>query len=339
MTMILFQDQIDAEQKGIGIRHGVIYARYSSDMQDTSDYIEVQISECKKYALANTIILVREPFIDRAETGTVTENRKRYQELLRVAQSKERDFDTILTFHTSRWGRGIESEIDEYLLEKNGIKIIAVSQSFTADGAIESVFMKGIMRKIDAYYSMQASKYTHAYQTSNAENGFKNGGAAPDGYVIEHVPTGKKDKHGLEKMKSRLVLDTQPGKYDLTDKPRSELIKFAFSNSYKGKGIRWLAKEIRKLGWFSRYSADPISSGTIRTWLVNPAYTGYMVWNRVKFFRKNGKRQYKPNPISKWVFSKESSHPTLIEKDVFEAVAIKFLSQHRASPPALPPEK
>src|SRR5262245_37437851 len=194
-------------------KRGVIYARYSSDMQDTSESIEVQISECKKYAVAHDILIQREPFVDRAKTGTSTENRKAYQQLFTLARSPARDFDVILTFHTSRWGRGVQSEIDEHLLERSGVKIIAVSQPFTADDGVESVFMKGVLRKIDAYYSMQASKYTHAYQSSNARNGFKNGGAAPDGYAIEHIPTGKKDKHGEEKMKARLIVDTKPGKF------------------------------------------------------------------------------------------------------------------------------
>src|SRR5437016_4973187 len=91
-------------------RRCVIYARYSTDIQDTSESIEVQIAECRKYALAHDIILCREPFVDRAETGTSTENRKAYQQLLTFARSAERDFDVILTFHTSRWGRGVESE-------------------------------------------------------------------------------------------------------------------------------------------------------------------------------------------------------------------------------------
>jgi site-specific DNA recombinase len=318
-------------------RRGVIYARYSTDIQDTSESIEVQIAECRKYALANDILLCRKPFVDRAETGTSTENRKSYQELLTLARGSERDFDLILTFHTSRWGRGVESEIDEYGLEKCGVKIIAVSQPFTADDGVESVFMKGVLRKIDAYYSMQASKYTHAYQASNAEHGFKNGGAPPDGYSIEHVPTGKRDKRGLEKMKARLILDKKPGKFDVIDQPRFKLIEFAFTHARDGRGIRWLGKEIHRQGWRSRYRPEPISPATIRTWLINAAYTGYMVWNRVKFLRRNGKRTYVPNPVSKWVCSSEPSHPAIISKETYETVASKFLrrpSHHGPTPGA-----
>lgn len=324
-----FQSRIlEEEQKVLSPRRGVIYARYSSDMQDTNDSIEVQLAECNKYAMANNIIVVREPFVDRAETGTSTENRDSYQKLLILAQGHDRDFDVILTFHTSRWGRGIQSEIDEYLLEKNGIQIIAVSQPFTADNAVESIFMKGVLRKIDAYYSLQASKYTHAYQSSNAQNGFKNGGPAADGYVLDHIPTGKKSKRGGERMKSKLLLDEKPGEFDVTTQPRCRVVEYAFLNAYKGMGIRRLSKEIYRLGWRSRYSNQPISSGTIRNWLTNPIYTGYMVWNRVKFFRRNGHRSYKPNPISKWICSKEPSHQAIVSKEVFEKVAIRFMRRN-----------
>jgi hypothetical protein len=74
----------------------------------SSSSIEVQISECKKDALTHGIAISREPFVDCAETGTSTENRKAYQKLFALAQSAERDFDVILPFHTSRWGRGVQ---------------------------------------------------------------------------------------------------------------------------------------------------------------------------------------------------------------------------------------
>ena len=322
---MFFKDRLNEETREKAAQRGVIYARYSSDMQETSESIEVQLKECQKYALDNDVVLVREPYIDRAQTGTSTQNRKAYQGLLALAQTPERDFDVILTFHTSRWGRGIESEIDEYLIEKCGVKIISVSQPFTASDAIESVFMKGIIHKIDAYYSMQTSKYTHAYQSSNARNGFKNGGSAPDGYLIAPVSTGKRDKHGKEKMKARLALDASPGKFDLTEQPRHKLPEFVFTNAYQGRGLRWLAKEVYRQGWRCRYTSEQNSASTIRMWLINPTYTGYMTWNRVKFVRNNGRRGYRHNPISKWVYSEQASHPAIVAKDLFEAVAEKFM--------------
>ena len=322
---MFFKARLEEEAVKKAALRGVIYARYSSEMQDTSESIEVQLKECQKYALDQNVVLVREPFIDRAQTGTSTQNRKAYQGLLSLAQTPERDFDVILTFHTSRWGRGIESEIDEYLIEKCGVKIISVSQPFTASDAIESVFMKGIIHKIDAYYSMQTSKYTHAYQTSNAQNGFKNGGSAPDGYVLMPVSTGKRDKQGKEKMKSRLALDTSPGKFDLTEQPRHKLVEFVFMNAYQGRGLRWLTKEVYRLGWRCRSTNEQLAASTIRMWLINPTFTGYMIWNRTKFARINGKRVNRQNPISKWVYSEQASHPAIIAKDLFEAVAEKFM--------------
>ena len=89
--------------------------------------------------------------------------------------------------------------------------------------------------------------------------------------------------------------------------------------------MRWLAKEVYRLGWRCRYTSEQISASTIRMWLINPAYTGYMIWNRVKFMRKNGKRVNRPNPISKWVYSEQAAHPAIVSKDLFEAVAEKFM--------------
>src|SRR6266705_305444 len=88
---------------------------------------------------------------------------------------------------------------------------------------------------------------------------YPSGGAPPDGYAIEHVPTGKRDKKGLEKLKARLVIDNKPGKFDVIDQPRFKVIEFAFTRAREGRGIRWLSKEIDRQGWRSRYRPEPIS--------------------------------------------------------------------------------
>jgi hypothetical protein len=50
-----------------------------------------------------------------------------------------------------------------------------------------------------------------------------------------------------------------------------------------------------------------------------------MTWNRVKFYRRDGKRSYVPNPLSKWIYSEKPAHPAIVDKTIFEAVAVKFL--------------
>src|ERR1051326_8154839 len=90
---LFFRDLACQDNLAAARKRGVIYARYSSDMQNTSESIEVQIAECKKYAVAQGIVITREPFVDRAKTGTSTENRTAYQELLALAQNSDRDFD------------------------------------------------------------------------------------------------------------------------------------------------------------------------------------------------------------------------------------------------------
>ena len=145
----------------------VIYARYSSDQQDETS-IEVQIQECRKYAQSRGITVVHEPYVDAAQSGTATLQRSAYQRLLADAFSKTRDFDLIVVFHSSRWGRGMDSEIDEFLLEKRGVKIISTHTAGDYRRFPRIISSKGIIRKIDAYYSLQLSRYTHVYQSDNA---------------------------------------------------------------------------------------------------------------------------------------------------------------------------
>jgi site-specific DNA recombinase len=61
---------------------------------------------------------------------------------------------------------------------------------------------------------------------------------------------------------------------------------------------------------------DAWGRSTVREILVNPKYTGYMVWNR-RAMKKGGKH----NPPSVWVWSPEPTHEPLVTKSIFDAAA------------------
>lgn len=48
--------------------------------------------------------------------------------------------------------------------------------------------------------------------------------------------------------------------------------------------------------------------------LLNPKYTGYMVWNR-RATKKGGKA----NPPEAWVWSAEPTHEPIVSREMFEA--------------------
>lgn len=57
------------------------------------------------------------------------------------------------------------------------------------------------------------------------------------------------------------------------------------------------------------------SASNVRSILLSPKYTGYMVWNR----RARKTRGGKSNPLSEWVWSKEPTHEAIVSRDMLEA--------------------
>lgn len=59
---------------------------------------------------------------------------------------------------------------------------------------------------------------------------------------------------------------------------------------------------------------DRWSRSSVRDVLLNPKYTGYMVWNR-----RASKKGGKVNPPNAWVWSPQPTHELIVTKEMFEA--------------------
>jgi DNA invertase Pin-like site-specific DNA recombinase len=65
------------------------------------------------YAAAHDLGIVR-AFVDAGKTGTTIRHRRGLQELLRTVESGTADFDHILVYDVSRWGRFPDSDESAY---------------------------------------------------------------------------------------------------------------------------------------------------------------------------------------------------------------------------------
>ena len=65
--------------------NGVIYARYSSELQDEGS-IEAQLRDCYRFAQEKGITIIKE-YIDEAKSGK-TDNRQEFQKMISDAQKK-----------------------------------------------------------------------------------------------------------------------------------------------------------------------------------------------------------------------------------------------------------
>src|SRR5689334_1637239 len=78
------------------------YVRMSTDHQEFSP--ENQMEAIREYAAKHAIEIVR-IFDDEGKSGVVAKGRRGLQELVRVVETGEANFETILVYDVSRWGR------------------------------------------------------------------------------------------------------------------------------------------------------------------------------------------------------------------------------------------
>lgn len=79
----------------------VIYARFSSHSQ-TEQSIEGQLKVCYEFAAANDYTVVGE-YIDRAQSGTSTDNRQHFLKM--IADSDKHTFEGVLVYQLDRLTR------------------------------------------------------------------------------------------------------------------------------------------------------------------------------------------------------------------------------------------
>jgi len=155
------------------------YVRCSTEMQEDSP--EQQIKEIEAFAVRRGYIL-KECYVDFGESGTTFDQRPQFLRL-KDAVENEPDFQAVICYDESRWGRAIDSEENTYWrvhFRKHGIEVVLVKTSI--DPQHEYAPM------LKSFESIQASQYSKnlsglTLRGAKANKDYSNGGTAPYGYV------------------------------------------------------------------------------------------------------------------------------------------------------------
>src|SRR5215468_12078957 len=124
-----------ADPGSVRLLRAAQYLRMSTDHQQYS--IANQAAAIALYAAAHNIGIVRS-FVDEGKTGTTIKGRKALQELMRTVESGTADFESILVYDVSRWGRFPdvdESAHYEFLCKKAGIGVRYCAEQFENDNS------------------------------------------------------------------------------------------------------------------------------------------------------------------------------------------------------------
>ena len=239
----------------------VIYARYSSDNQDDAT-IETQLRECHEKAKSLNAAVIREYF-DIAQSGR-NDSREQFRQML--ADAKLKAFNLVIVRKFDRFARNVlDARLTEQLLEKYGIKLVSVHESFD-DSTTAGWFSKQMVHLVNEWYSRNLAVETISGMETNTRKGFRCGGTAPFGYRNIKVLDGSTGK-------TRTKLDICP--------KESPAVKLVFKMFSEGESLGKIIEQLEKQNLKPR-KAKKFSKSAISQMLRNETYTGTLIWRKGK---------------------------------------------------------
>ncbi|WP_316161001.1 recombinase family protein [Bradyrhizobium sp. SZCCHNRI20481] len=290
------------------------YVRMSTDYQRYS--IQNQAAVIAAYAHAHGLSIVK-TYADHGESGLKIKNRPGLAKLIEDVSNRRADFDHILVYDISRWGRF--QDIDEaahyeFICKQVGIRVSYCAEQFDNDGSMLSNIVKNLKRVMAAEYSRELSQKVHAGSCRFARMGFKLGGQTMFGLQRVLVD---------EKLQQKKVLVRGDRKYLMTDH-----VRLRPGEMNDRAAIAWIFRrfiELRSETAIARELNDravPTANG--RVWnramvgriLRNENYLGNIVYNR-RSRKLGGVSVY--NPPEDWVRGEAALEPT-VDRDLFRQV-------------------
>ncbi len=287
------------------------YLRMSRDHQQYST--ANQSAAIALYAAAHNIGIVRS-FVDEGKSGMTIKGRKALQELLRTVESGTADFELILAYDVSRWGRfpdADEAAHYEFLCKKAGIGVRYCAEQFENDNSTTSNLLKALKRTMAGEFSRELGAKVFAGQCRIASLGWWHGGVAPFGFVRQLV-----DKHGRRKR----ILGPGECKSVQTDRTTLRLgsrkavatIKLAFDLlTQEGKNREDILDYLNSRGLL--FHGHAWDNRALTSVLKNPVYKGANAFGR---HDRKGRKAHKRLPPEKWMVC-EDAFPRIVSPEQF----------------------
>ena len=273
------------------------YVRMSTEHQQYST--NNQSDKIAEYAQRRNIEIVR-TYADEGKSGLSIGGRASLQRLIADVESGDADFQLILVYDVSRWGRfqdADESAYYEYICKRAGIHVVYVAEQFENDGSPVSTIVKGVKRAMAGEYSRELSTKVFAGQCRLIELGFRQGG--PAGFGLRRVLI---DQSG--QIKAQLSFgehkSLQTDRVILMPGPPEEV-------EIVNDMFRWLIRDDLRLSDIAgrlngmRVTTDlgrRWNAQTVRQVLTNEKYVGNNIFNRQSFKLKKLRVD---NPPEMWI--------------------------------------
>jgi len=294
------------------LRRAAQYVRMSTDHQHYS--IQGQKEAIAEYALHHDLQIVR-TYADESKSGLTIKRRRALKQLISDVQEGRADFEIVIVFDVSRWGRfqdTDESAYYEFICKAAGISVVYCAEPFENDGSMLATLIKVLKRAMAGEYSRELSVKVARAHRFYAELGFHQGGTSNyglsrflvDGYKNPKMPLQNGQQKNLQT--DRVILVRGPDH-------EVETVQEIFRLFVVEHMPQWqIAQHLNNKGSCNQ-KGNPWSKSNISMMLCNEKYAGTFVYCRSTWPLGGGRTRNSPN---EWVRVEGAVEP-IIDRDTF----------------------
>ena len=295
------------------------YVRMSTEHQQYS--LENQTATIAEYAFRHNFEIVR-TYSDEARSGIDLAHRRGLRQLIDDIVTLRSDFERVLVYDVSRWGRFQDSDESahyEFLCKSAGVKVVYCAEPFADDDSLASSLLKNLKRAMAGEYLRELSAKVFAGQCTIARKGYKLGGSA--GYGLRRMLL---DANGNSKQilgtGERKCLAAERVTYVLGPASELRIVRKIYSLFLEHDlSCNGIAKQFNRLK-IPRENSKRWTGAVVQRILSHPKYTGCIVFNQ-----KSGRLRSKvtPNPMEQWVIE-PGRFPAIMSRSRFEEAQAKL---------------
>ena len=258
------------------------YVRMSTDHQRYST--ENQAEAIGEYAARHGMEIVC-TYADEGKSGLSIDGREALRRLITDVESGIAQFEVLLVYDVSRWGRfqdADESAYYEYLCRRAGVRVVYCAEPFENDGTPVATIVKSVKRAMAGEYSRELSSKVFIGQCRLVELGFRQGGSP--GYGLRRLLVDDKGepKNQLARGEQKSL---QTDRVVLIPGPPEEIdtVQRMFRLFVElGMPEREIAAQLNADGCRTDLGHE-WTRGTVHQVLISEKYVGNNVYNRISY--------------------------------------------------------
>jgi DNA invertase Pin-like site-specific DNA recombinase len=290
------------------------YVRMSTEHQQYSTSNQEDV--IREYAAKRGYDIVR-TYADEGKSGLNVAGRYELRRLISDVQEGRADFNVILVYDVSRWGRfqdADESAYNEYLCKRAGIEVHYCAEQFENDGGPTSTIIKSVKRAMAGEYSRELSTKVFQGQCRLIELGYRQGGMA--GYGLRRMLLSQSgEAKGILNRGEQKSLQTDRVVLALGPDQETTIVRWIYDQFTRGRREVEIAADLNAQGIVTDLGR-PWTRGTIHQVLTNEKYIGNNVYNRTSFKLK---KKHVANPPEMWVRA-DAAFPPIVSRETFYTV-------------------